>query len=75
MVAIKWIALWGVTAIASAVLAAIIAGTKRRDHSAWAAWCFVMPPLLIALILLPVNTGPLPRRRRMDDDDPEREVA
>ena len=75
MVAIKWIVLWGVTAIGSAILAAIIAGVKRRDHSSWAAWCFVMPPLLLVLILLPTNAGPLPRRRPMDDDDAEREIA
>lgn len=69
MEAVKWIVVWGAVAIGSAVLGGIIASYKRRDHSAWAAWCFVFPPLLIAVALLQTNQGPRPRRRTMDEDD------
>lgn len=69
MEAVKWIVVWGIVAIASAVLAGIIASYKRRDHSAWAAWSFVFPPLLIVVALLQTNQGPRPRRPPMDHDD------
>lgn len=69
MEAVKWIAVWGLISVASAVLGGIIASYKRRDHSAWAAWCFVFPPLVIAVALLPTNQGPRPRRPTMDEDD------
>ena len=45
------------------------ASYKRRDHSAWAAWCFIFPPMLIAVALLQNNPGPRPRRPTMDEDD------
>lgn len=63
------IVLWGVTAIASAIVAAFIASWKNRDYSSWAAWCFLLPPLLIALLLTPKNTGPAPRRPTLDQLD------
>lgn len=71
MSAIKYIALWGLVSIAAAIAGGIIASVKRRDHSAWAAWCFVLPPLVIVIALLPRNAGTLPPRRSMDDEDRE----
>ena len=59
----KVIAIWGIVAIASALLAGIIAGMKRRDHSFWAAWSFLFPPMLLILLIMPTNRGPRPRRR------------
>ncbi len=76
MMAMKWIAIWGVTAMAAAIAAGILAAVRNRNHSTWAAWCFVFPPLLIALVLLPAYKGVLPPSRSMDDDDRhEREPA
>jgi hypothetical protein len=69
MEAIKWIVVWGLVAIVSAVLGGIIASYKRRDHSAWAAWCFIIPPLLVVVALLPPNMGPRPQRPSFDQDD------
>ena len=69
MEAVKWIVVWGAVALTSAVLGGIIASCKRRDHSAWAAWCFVFPPLLIVVALLETNPGPRPRRPPLDHDD------
>jgi uncharacterized membrane protein YfcA len=69
MEAVKWIVVWGIVALAAAILGGIIASYKRRDHSAWAAWCFVFPPLLIVVALLQTNQGPRPRRPSLDQDD------
>ena len=63
------IAIWGLVAIASA----IVAGAKRRDHSFWAAWSFLVPPMLLVLLLMPSNTGPRPRRPGIDELE-QREV-
>lgn len=66
---VHYIAIWGMSAILAAAAGGIVAGVKRRDHSAWAAWCFVAPPLLVWLLLLPANRGPRPRRPSFDEDD------
>lgn len=58
----NYIAIWGLVAVASAAIAGILAGLKRRDHSFWAAWSFVAPPMLLILLCLPKNHGPKPRR-------------
>jgi hypothetical protein len=66
---LKWIAIWGVVAIGSAIAAGILAGIKRRDHSFWAAWTFLFPPMLIVLLLLPKNQGAKKRRPTLDEED------
>jgi hypothetical protein len=66
---VKIIAIWGVAALASAFLGGILAGIKRRDHSFWAAWCFLFPPMLLILLVLPSNKEP--RRRRPSIDEQE----
>jgi hypothetical protein len=63
----KVIAIWGVVAIACAIIAGIVAGTKRRNHSFWAAWSFLFPPMLLVLLLLPANKGPRARRPGLDE--------
>lgn len=72
MTAFQVIAIWGLFALLSAIAGGVLAAFKRRDHSAWAAWCFVFPPALIALILMAKNPGERPKRRSLDEDD-ERE--
>jgi hypothetical protein len=66
---VKVIAIWGITAIASAILAGILAGIKRRDHSFWAAWSFLLPPMLLILLFMPANRGPRPRRPGVDEQE------
>ena len=61
------IAIWGAVAIGSAILAGILAGIKRRDHSFWAAWSFLFPPMLLVLLLMPSNKGPRARRPGLDE--------
>jgi len=63
----KVIAIWGVVAIACAIVAGIVAGVKRRDHSFWAAWSFLVPPMLLVLLLMPSNKGPRLRRPGIDE--------
>ncbi len=65
----KAIAIWGVVAIASAIFAGILASAKHRDHSFWAAWSFLLPPMLLLLLLMPSNKGPRPRRPSIDEVD------
>ncbi len=69
MGAVAYIAIWGVTSALASLAGGIVAYMKRRDHSAWAAWCFVFPPLLIAVLLLRKNPGSRPRRPSIDEED------
>ncbi len=66
---VKWVVIWGAVAIASAVAAGFLAASKRRDHSFWAAWSFVFPPMLLALLFMSAHAGPKKRRRSLDDED------
>ena len=65
----KWIVIWGISAVAAAALAAVFAGAKNRGYSQWVAWCFVFPPLVIWLMLMPKNQGTRPRQPSLDDID------
>jgi hypothetical protein len=65
-----WIVVWGLTALAASALGGLVAGSKNRDYSAWMAWCFLMPPLLVLLLLMPRAEGS--RRRRPTLDEHER---
>jgi hypothetical protein len=67
------IAIWGIVSIASAIIAGIVAGMKRRDHSFRAAWSFLVPPMLLILLLMPSNKGPRQRRPGLDELE-QREV-
>jgi hypothetical protein len=69
MNAVKAIAIWGILAMASAAVAGIVAAARNRDHSWWAAWSFLFPPMVILLFLLPRNAGPRPRRPSIDEED------
>lgn len=66
---VKFIVVWGVLAVVAAALAGIVAGLKRRDHSFWAAWTFLVPPMLLLLLVMPKNRGPRPRRPRIDVEE------
>jgi len=63
----KVIAVWGIVAVISAIVAGIVAGMKRRDHSFWAAWSFLVPPMLLILLLMRSNKGPRLRRPSIDE--------
>jgi hypothetical protein len=63
----KIVAIWGVAAIASAIIGGLVASAKGRDHSFWAAWSFLIPPMLLILLVMPSNKGPRPRRRSIDE--------
>ena len=71
MNAVGLIAVWGLIALAAAVAGGFVAAMRNRDHSWWAAWCFVLPPMLLLVLFLPTRSGPPPRRPTMDEEDPE----
>lgn len=64
-----YIVMWGLAAIAAAAVAGFAAGWKNRDYSFWMAWCFIFPPLVLWLLLMPKKQGPRPRRPSLDEID------
>ncbi len=66
--AVKIITIWGLTAIATTLIAGALAAFKNRDISYWMGWCFVLPPMIVALIMIPKLAEPKPRRREEDDE-------
>jgi hypothetical protein len=63
---VEGIVIWGGIALVSAIAGGLLAGVKNRDYSAWIAWCFVLPPLVLILLLVPRHQGPRPRQPRLD---------
>ncbi len=63
------IVIWGGVAVASGVVGGLLAGVKNRDYSSWIAWCFVLPPLVFVLLLLPRYQGLRPRQPRLDESE------
>ena len=61
------IVIWGLTSIAAAIIGGGLAGMKNRDYSFWMAWCFLVPPLVVWLLLMPRLSGPRPRRPTLDE--------
>ena len=51
------ITFWGLTAIAAAALALFKAPRVGRSGQNWAFWCFIFPPILGLLYVLPPNTA------------------
>lgn len=63
---VQGIVAWGSLALTSLTLAGILAGIKNRDLSFWMSWCFLIPPFVVLLMLLPRFQGPRPRRLSLD---------
>lgn len=69
MQVMEGILLWAAIAVVAGILGGILAGYKNRGYSTWIAWCFLIPPLVIVLLLLPVNKGERPSAPKLDDLD------
>ena len=63
------IVVWGGVAVASGIVGGLLAGVKNRDYSSWIAWCFVLPPLVFVLLILPKYQGLRPRQPRLDESE------
>lgn len=57
MAFLRWIVIWAAIATLSAIACGFLANARNRNASMWAAWGFVLPPVLIILLLLPRNRG------------------
>ncbi len=66
---LRGIVIWGGIALTAAIAAGVLAGVKNRDYSAWIAWCFVLPPLVFVLLLLPRFQGPRPRQPSLEAEE------
>jgi hypothetical protein len=66
---VRGIVVWGLIAIGSAGLAGVLAGVKNREYSFWMSWCFLLPPLVFFLLLLPKLPGQRPRRPTLDEQE------
>lgn len=69
MTAVKFIAIWGIVSLGAAIVAGLVAAAKNRNHSWWAAWSFLFPPMLLILLCLGRNTGPRQRPPSLDQND------
>lgn len=65
----QFFAIYGMAMLVTSVLAGIIAGWKRRDFSFWMTICFLFPPAIVLLLLMPKNAGPRPRRPGLDEEE------
>jgi len=62
-----YIAIWGISALAGAAVAGILAGIKNRDYSVWMGWGFLFPPSVLILALLGRHPGPRPRQPTLEE--------
>lgn len=67
--AVQYIAIWGIVSILASLSAGAIAAYKHRHVSYWMGWCFLVPPMIIALMLIPALKSPRPPQPSDDDDD------
>ncbi|MGH1418447.1 MAG: hypothetical protein ACRBCJ_06285 [Hyphomicrobiaceae bacterium] len=65
----KYIVIWAGISFLSAVIAGYLCARKNRDYSYWMAWCFIVPPAVLVLLMLPVHKGERPRRPTLDEED------
>jgi hypothetical protein len=63
-----WITGLATAAFFSSLAAGIISRRKRRNQMFWMIFCFVLPPVLALLILLPKGRGPRRPGGRDEDD-------
>jgi hypothetical protein len=59
--------IWGITALAGAAIAGLLAHLKNRDYSVWMGWGFLFPPVVIYYFLVPRHNGPRPRQPSLDE--------
>ena len=73
MDAVQWIVVWGAVAVFGGAVGGLMALMKNRDISHWMAWCFLVPPLVLILALLPRREPPPPKRPTLDEEDRARD--
>ena len=61
--------IWGLSALAGAAIAGLLAHMKNRDYSVWMGWGFLFPPIVIYYALLSPRVGSRPRQPTLDEID------
>jgi hypothetical protein len=61
--------IWGISALAGAAIAGVLASMKNRDYSTWMGWGFLFPPIVIFYAFLPRKGGTRPRQPTLDEVD------
>lgn len=61
--------IWGLSAIGASILGGLLAAVKNRNIHFWIGWCFVLPPMVLIVLLLPIHRGPRPRPPTLDEED------
>jgi hypothetical protein len=65
----RFIAIYGLVVLGAMLAGSVIAAWKNRDASRWAAWCFLFPPSLLLLAVLPRNPNPLPVKPSIEEQE------
>ncbi len=65
--------IWGVSALSAALLGAIFAAIKNRSADNWGFSCFIFPPALLILFLLP-KAQYNQRRKKISQNDLDEDI-
>lgn len=63
-----WIFYYTLMAVGALVLGLLLGWAKNRDAQQWAFFCFLFPPAVLLLLLLPKHAGSRPKRLSWDED-------
>lgn len=51
------VAIWGIASIITTIVSLIVAPMRGRPGQVWAFWCFIFPPAVALLFVLPQHVG------------------
>ncbi|KAB2851681.1 MAG: hypothetical protein F9K44_00705 [Hyphomicrobiaceae bacterium] len=63
-----WILYYVAATFGAMMLALLIGRIKNRDAQQWAFFCFLFPPAILLLLVLPRRQSPRPKRMSWEED-------